>query len=67
MSAKDDIARRQAEAKFKLGEQREADAVARKKAALAHESLMRRIAEQRELRLAREAETRALADTTLSS
>jgi hypothetical protein len=49
MRSKDDIVRRQAEAKFALRE-------ARKAAADAHESIMARIAEQRALRLAKKTE-----------
>ena len=55
MSAQDEIARRQAEAKFQRGEQHAAEAIARKEAVVMHEALMTRIAEQRALRLARAA------------
>ena len=53
MKSKDDIARRQAEAKFAFGEQLRANILARKAAADAHQSVMARIAEQRALRLAK--------------
>jgi hypothetical protein len=66
VSARDDIARRQADARFQLGELRAADALTRKKAALPHETIMTRIAEQRALRLAREAKTRTPPETKKS-